>query len=45
MQTVYNIEEARVWFMNNSDGPVICDNGYESGEIDCYPDASKFFDA
>jgi hypothetical protein len=45
MVIVKNIEEAKLWFINNASGTVICENERgEQKEVNCYPDAEKFFE-
>ena len=45
MDTVYSLNDAMNWFLNNSDGCVICskENGRES-IVDNYKDAKEFFE-
>ena len=44
MDKVYDLHEAKDWFLKNSSGNVICVDGRNgSKEVDCYPDAETFF--
>lgn len=39
-----SLEEAREWFLNNSDGNVICRKADGTVEkVSCYPEAEKFY--
>ncbi len=39
-----NIKEAEKFFLNNSDGKIVCIKGDIEKEVDCYPDAVDFFE-
>ena len=43
MTEVKNSKEAYEWFLRNHSGNVICVRGEEKVEVDCYPEAKKFF--
>lgn len=46
MEKVNNLEQAEEWFLCNHSGNVICVKGtykIEEKEVNCYPDAEKFF--
>ena len=44
MTKIYDLKEAREWFLKHSEGSVICVDGRNAQlEVDCYPDAEEFF--
>lgn len=44
MKVVKSIKEAKEFFLANSSGSVLCEMNGKGQEVDCFPDASIFFD-
>jgi hypothetical protein len=43
LPVVYSLEEARDFFIENLTGNVICKDGDREREVNCYPDAVRFY--